>query len=463
MSQDFRQSLVDKANEEKKLGKLIIISGMSGAGKNITADILVDNLNYAFINKYVTRPFRENEIAEVNNGKSIGIKPVRGNYNDGEKDVEVQKNFAIARKQAFLNLRLPLSYINYDNYYGFSIEEINNYIKNGRNAVVIVNDIGLVRDLKDIYEENCLSCYVHRANPKNKDIFMEIANQRGDTPESAEKRYQKAIKDFDRYTNNITLYDYTILNTENDTQKLSQMLKDLDVKDFKKIQKEKTAKQGNAKIYVFIGNPGSGKDEALETIRVQGVLHSIIMPKHTTRARKEDDGEEMICPEDEKFDINSCDLQYTNYGSTYGINTQELHERLKNGISSGLVVSNREALEKLKEEFPNELVTIYIHGLSKEEYSIQQKDHLDDEYVKKRLEEYEQANELYYNQWLDFNHVLINNGDSTDLKLQIDNIIRYYEGGRNLSMDKLDNYLSQVRKCMDKFARTENIKNHTKG
>lgn len=121
------------------------------------------------------------------------------------------------------------------------------------------------------------------------------------------------------------------------------MLKDLNEKDSKKIQEEKTTKQGNAKIYVFIGNPGSGKDEALKTIRVQGILHSIIMPKHTTRARNEDDGEEMICPEDENFDIDSCDLQYTNYGSTYGINMQELHERLRDGISSSLVVS----IEKL--------------------------------------------------------------------------------------------------------------------
>ncbi len=51
------------------------------------------------------------------------------------------------------------------------------------------------------------------------------------------------------------------------------------------------------------------------------------MPKHTNRPRKDDDGEEMICPEDELFDMGSCDLQYTNYGSIYGINVQELSKR----------------------------------------------------------------------------------------------------------------------------------------
>ncbi len=123
---------------------------MSGAGKNVIANILVNNHHYAFIHKYVTRPFRENEMKEINKGKSIGIKPVRGNYNDGEKSEETQKELAATRKQAFLSLRLPLSYINYDNYYGFSADEINNYIENGRNSTVIVNDTRLVRDLKNI-------------------------------------------------------------------------------------------------------------------------------------------------------------------------------------------------------------------------------------------------------------------------------------------------------------------------
>ncbi len=450
MEQDFRKNLIEKANEKRNLGKLIIISGISGSGKNAVGDILVNNYGYVYIDKYVTRPFREIEIKSLQEGKPIGIKPVVGNYNEADDKT---------RKQAFFNLGLPLSYINYDNYYGFSKTEIDNYIENGRNAVVIVNDITLVRDFKKIYDENCLSCYVHRVNPKNKDIFMEIAKQRGDTPESAEKRYQKAIKDFDRYTNNISLYDYTILNTENGFQRLSQMLQDLSIRKPKKIQEEKATRQGNpAKLYVFIGNPGSGKDKALEIIRVQSILHSIIMPKHTNRARKNDDGEEMICPEDELFDMDSCKLQYTNYGSVYGINVQELSKRLKDGISSSLVVSNGKAIQELRELFPNELVTIYIHGLSKEEYSIQQKDHLDDAYVKNRLSEYDQADQLYYNQWLDFNHTVIDNNDLTDLKLQIDNIMRYYEEGRDWSMEKVDNYLRVANNYIQKYRRIPNTK-----
>lgn len=429
----FRKNLAEQKNSQKKSGKLIILSGISGSGKSMIGDILVNRYHYIYIQKYITRNFRNDEKQAVLMGKPLSVRPVVGKYNEAPDKT---------KKQAFLNLRLPLVYINYDNYYGFAKEDIDHYLANGKNVVIIINDIAVIRNLKNLYGENCFTCYIHRTNPKNKDIFMQIAKQRGDTAESAEKRYQKAIKDFDRYTNNISLYDYTLLNTENGHAKLLPMLQNLATLDSKKMTQKKVIKQSpSPKIYAFIGNPGSGKDNALEIIRVQSLLHSIIMPKHTTRKRKKDDGEEIICPEDELFDMNSCDLIYDNYGSTYGINTQKLDERLKAGISSSLIVSKAEAIRKLQEKYLDNLVTIYIHGLSKEEYKIQQKDDLEDDYVKKRLEEYEQADELYYNNWLDFNHVIIANGDATDLKLQLDNIMMYYEEGRDWSANTIDNYL----------------------
>ena len=75
-SKQFRNNLATQ-NKQKKLGKLIIISGISGSGKNVVADILVDKENCVFIDKYVTRPFRANEMIEMTDGKSIGIKAVK--------------------------------------------------------------------------------------------------------------------------------------------------------------------------------------------------------------------------------------------------------------------------------------------------------------------------------------------------------------------------------------------------
>ena len=159
LRQKFQQDLKSQAQKEKKLGKLIIVSGVSGAGKSVVGDILVNDHNYIYINKYVTRDFRIEEKEAVALGKPCGIRPVVGKCNEASDKV---------KKQAFLNLQLPLSYTNYDNYYGFSKTEIDTYLNHGKNVVVIVNDITLVRDLKNIYNENCLSCYVHRSNQVQK-------------------------------------------------------------------------------------------------------------------------------------------------------------------------------------------------------------------------------------------------------------------------------------------------------
>ena len=125
------------------------------------------------------------------------------------------------------------------------------------------------------------------------------------------------------------------------------------------------------------------------------MLHSLIVPKHTTRARREDDGEEMICPGDLGFDIDSCDILYTNYGTRYGINSNEIRERLDDGISSSIVVSNEYALAELAKRFPEELVKVYIQGLSKQEYIAQHQEHLSEPYVQRRILEYEKADNLY--------------------------------------------------------------------
>ena len=106
-------------------------------------------------------------------------------------------------------------------------------------------------------------------------------------------------------------------------------------------------------------------------------------------------------------------------------------------------------------------MTIYIHGFSKEEYKIQQKDHLEDDYVKERLEKYEQADELYYNNWLDFNHLIIDNGDATDLKLQLDNIMTYYEEGRDWSTNTIDNYLKIATYYSQEYKRDISQETHT--
>ena len=457
MSADFKEALTLPPENKIKSGKLIIISGMSGSGKSMIANLLAKSFNYALIKKYVTRPFRKAEIEAEIRGENVGIRSVLGLYNNGEEGLEQQEKFNEDRIKRFKALRPQITYTNYNNFYGFSTTEIDNYLDQGRNAVIIVTDPGAIKDLKRIYAGKCLSCYIHRAIPKNKDIFIEIAKLREDTPDSAETRYRQAQREWNLYINNIELYDYTILNTESGTDRLKNVIKELDANGWenkdKKMEQREKSKTTKPKIYLLCGSPGSGKDDILEIIRTECFFHSIILPKHTTRDRRENDGEEMICPGDAGFNMQSCDVQYQNFGTTYGINTREIRERLEDGISSSIVVSNESALKYLQGMFPNEVVTIYIQGLSKEEYIIQERKNSNDEYVQKRIAQYDNANSFYYTNWLFFDHIIINNGDLKDLKLQIHNILEYYDKERSLN-----GYADKANKYIARFARVASSK-----
>ena len=57
---------------------------------------------------------------------------------------------------------------------------------------------------------------------------------------------------------------------------------------------------------------------------------------------------------------------------------------------------------------------------------------------------------------------MIDNGDLTDLKLQIDNIMRYYEEGRDFSMDKVNKYLETAYRYLEKYQRNITDTNYTK-
>jgi len=426
---------------------------MSGAGKTYISNILIDKFGFIFLTKYTTRPFRNEEIEKCRSGECIDLKAVIGKYNNGELNAYEQKENQDTRKQAFLKLKLPFSYFMYENYYGFSLQELNNYLIEGKNVVLICNDSQVMRDLKSIYRNNCQIWFVYRNNPSNKNIFLEIAKRRGDTEESAEDRYKRAIKDFNRYIGNINLFDYILLNIENESNRIIKIIERI-LKNHKKYREEsllKNNKDFKAKLYIYAGNPGSGKDDILNIIKSQSRLHSIVMPKYTTRERRKDDGEELICINDKFYDMDLCDLQYESYGTTYGINIKELEERMKKNISSSLVASDIDIIKKLEQLFPNQVVKIYVYGLTEEEFKIQHKEYFEEEYLQKRLLEYKKTDRIFLDTYpLVFNHIILNNGDYTDLAIQVNNIIHFYEYKRKLNIKSALEYTELLKKYDNK-------------
>ncbi len=190
------------------------------------------------------------------------------------------------------------------------------------------------------------------------------------------------------------------------------------------------------RLFVLVGTPGSGKDLLIRAVKDLGAQHAQIVPKHTSRKRRPDDGTEVICPEDPGYNLEQCDIRYENYGTQYGIMTSQIWEGLREGIFQVVVVSNVEAINKLREIFGELVVLVYIHSeVDSGEYQRieaarkNDPEYLDTEYVERRVKNYRLAFDVFLENYLAFNHVLIHSGPSENLYDQMFRLFRAYESG----------------------------------
>lgn len=210
------------------------------------------------------------------------------------------------------------------------------------------------------------------------------------------------------------------------------------------------------RLFLVVGSPGSGKDELMTAVNTIGSLHAEIVPKHTSRSQNVDDGDEMICrlqlDEDgkwqtpnPKWDLEGCDVKYENYGTQYGIKTSDIWDRLCHGIMQVAVVSDSNALNQLKGKFGNLAVVIYVYSqMSREQYKEKQiqsrlnprngnpkieltKD--DVAYIETRVADFEKAWQIYVDNFMLFDHVLIYADMQEDLFDQVFRLFRAYERG----------------------------------
>lgn len=202
------------------------------------------------------------------------------------------------------------------------------------------------------------------------------------------------------------------------------------------------------RLFVVVGSPASGKDEIIKAVNILGQLHASIVPKHTDRSQRWDDGNEMICKKmldhngalikNPVYAMDKCAIQYENYGTLYGVNTDDIWDGLGNGVHQVLVVSNVNALNKLKQIFGDLAVIIYIYSeITKDEYMKKEREkakkkHPTDKeeserYLKKREENFDMAWHLYEDNLMLFDHVFIFTNREEDLYDQIFRLFRYYE------------------------------------
>jgi len=185
------------------------------------------------------------------------------------------------------------------------------------------------------------------------------------------------------------------------------------------------------RLFIVAGTPGSGKDEIIRAVRDLGVSHATIVPKHTNRARQVDDGQEMICPGEKGFNLESCQVKYGNFKKQYGIRTDTIWKNLRLGITQVLVVSNIQAIQRLLDIFGDCVRLIYVHStVTPEDFARQAEElHYNSDYTNPRIAEYWDAFDDYVHniQW--FDHVLIHAAENEDLYDQVFRLFRAYEQG----------------------------------
>ena len=197
--------------------------------------------------------------------------------------------------------------------------------------------------------------------------------------------------------------------------------------------KKSAFRKSTAKLFIIVGNtPGdqnsaNGKDLIIQAVDSMGALHAEIIPKYTSRGKKADDGNEMICNctftmnNDGSYDVETgkgkhvkCDIVYSRKGNMYGFNSKEIWNGLKRGMFQVVVISEVETINRLREIFGGLVVLIYVHSHNWESSA---------EDIQKAAEEFK----LYSQNFDAFNHVLIYEDKAEDLYDQMFRLFKAYE------------------------------------
>lgn len=194
------------------------------------------------------------------------------------------------------------------------------------------------------------------------------------------------------------------------------------------VKNKNAFRKSTAKLFIIVGNtPGdqnsaNGKDLIIQAVDSMGALHAEIIPKYTSRGKKSDDGNEMICnctftptaqncydvipPDSPKV---RCDIVYSRKGNMYGFNSKEIWNGLKRGMFQVVVISEVDTINKLRDIFGGLVVLVYVHSHNNKPADV------------------EEEFALFSQNFDAFNHVLIYEDKAEDLYDQMFRLFKAYE------------------------------------
>lgn len=110
------------------------------------------------------------------------------------------------------------------------------------------------------------------------------------------------------------------------------------------------------KLFILSGASGAGKSTLMDRLVKSGDCNAVIKYSERFSYSTVDD----ICT---VKDINNpelqCDMVYTMYGNKYGFNSKMISKQLHEG-NLMLITNDKLTIAKLKEDFPQQVVTIFI-------------------------------------------------------------------------------------------------------
>jgi guanylate kinase len=168
------------------MAHIITLTGATGAGKSIILRDIVSRQRPGFeplvIRKYTTRARRDGE-------DELETKPV---------------------------LKMPpdcdLVYEQYGVRYGLSLKNLHNSISSGRTPVLVVNDIRVLEEIREVFGPLMRAVYVFRESPSIERIRA-LSQTRGSASEDEiVRRHRKAQAIFRIFIENIDAFDYVIMN-----------------------------------------------------------------------------------------------------------------------------------------------------------------------------------------------------------------------------------------------------------
>lgn len=165
---------------------LITLTGPSQAGKSKAIELFMNHKSTSFlpvaVPKFTTRHPRADD-----------------------KPSEVQT-------MASLPGDLDLVYQQYDDRYGVSSMTILEQLKRGLSPILVLNDVRVITDVKNMFGSLARSIFLFRKPPRAQE-FLSDADARGDTiSDATNKRFRKAEAIYRIYIENIYLFDHVILN-----------------------------------------------------------------------------------------------------------------------------------------------------------------------------------------------------------------------------------------------------------